>query len=194
MPAPFYVQTLAAAKASGTLFNTYTTAKSVINVTDVLQVPGNYFQVGSRLRIRAWAGLSNIVTTPGTVVFQVEMGPPPTANIAVFSSGLIQMSTTANTLLPITLEIMLRLDSAGSGTAAKWMGGGTVQGLNVQLGAGAANGTVTDSIIKIPATSPAVGTGFDSTIVNDLDFFVGFSSSQGGNGIQIYDYTVEQLA
>jgi hypothetical protein len=103
------------------------------------------------------------------------------------------MSTTANTLLPVELEVNLRLDSAGSGTAAKFMAVGKIIGLNVQLGAGAANGAVTDSAITLPITSPAVGTGFDSTISDILDFWAGFSSSQAGNGVQVYDYTVEQL-
>ena len=46
----------------------------------------------------------------------------------------------------------------------------------------------------MPATAPAVGTGFDSTIANLLDFWVGFSISNSGNGVQVYQYTVEQLS
>jgi hypothetical protein len=188
MPAPFYSQTLVSQRAAGTLFNTYTAAKSVINVTELLPISGNYLQVGSKLRVRAWGGLSNIVTTPGTVVFQIMMGTIP-----VYTSGNLQLSTTANTLSPFEIDVTMRLDSAGSGTAAKFMAGGFATALNLQLGAGVANPTVTDSIVATPAGSPAVGTGFDSTIANILDFWVGFSTSNAGNGVQIYDYTVEQL-
>lgn len=186
---PFVVQTLSSQQAAGTLFNTYTTAKSVINTTELYTFPANTFRVGSKLRIRMMAGLSNIVTTPGTVTFQVMMG-----SIVVWTSSTVQMSTTANTLLPIELEVNMRLDSAGSGTAAKFMAVGKAIGLNLQLGSGAANGTVTDSALTLPTTSPAVGTGFDSTIANILDFWVGFSTNNAGNGIQVYDYTVEMLA
>jgi hypothetical protein len=188
MGAPFYSQVLASQRAAGTLFNTYTTAKSVLNVTELVPFPGNYLQQGSKLRVRAWGGLSNIVTTPGTVTFQIMMGA-----IAAWSSGALQLSTTANTLSPFLLEAVIRLDTAGSGTAAKFIGGGKVEALNVQLGAGVANPTVTDSVCMAPAGAPAVGTGFDSTISDILDFFVGFSISNAGNGVQLYDYTVEQL-
>ena len=39
-----------------------------------------------------------------------------------------------------------------------------------------------------PATAPAVGTGFDSTVANIVDFWVGFTISNVGNGIQIQQY------
>lgn len=186
---PFPVQTLSSQQAAGTLFNTFTTAKSVLNATELYTFPANTLRVGSKLRIRAMFGLSNIVTTPGTVVWQVMMG-----SVVAWTSGNVQMSTTANTLAPVELEINLRLDSAGSGTAAKFMGVGKVIGINPQLGAGAANGAVTDSAITLPTTAPAVGTGWDSTVAETLDFWTGFSISNAGNGIQLYDYAVEMLA
>ena len=187
MSAPYFVQTLASQKAAGTLFNTYTSAKSVINVTELVPIPGNYMQVGTKFRIKAWGGLSNIVTTPGTVAFQVMMG-----SVVVFTTGNIQMTTTANTLSPLKFEATLRLDSTGSGTAAKFIGEGVLGALNLTIGSGA-NPTVTDTFAMVPVTAPAVGTGFDSTVSEILDFWVGFSISNAGNGVQIYDYTVEQL-
>lgn len=183
----YFPQTIASQTAAGTLFNTYTTAKSVINVTELVPMPGNYLKVGAKFRIRAMFGLSNIVTTPGTVTFQVMMG-----SVAVWSSGAVQMTTTANTLAPVELEVNLRLDTAGSGTTAKFMATGKVIGLNLTIGSGA-NPTVTDTAIVLPVTAPAVGTGFDSTVSEILDFWTGFSISNAGNGIQLYDYTVEQL-
>jgi hypothetical protein len=184
---PFFNQTLTSQKAAGTLLNTYTTAKSVINATELVSLPANYLTAGSKLRVRVMFGLSNIITTPGTVTFQVMMG-----SIVVWTSGAIQMTITANTLVPVELEVNLRLDSIGSGTAAKFMAVGKVIGLNLTTGTGA-NPTVTDTVITLPVTAPAVGTGFDSTIANILDFWTGFSISNSGNGIQVYDYTVEQL-
>lgn len=191
-PAPFYTQVLASQRAVGTLFNTFTTAKTVLNPTEIVPLPPNYLQVGSKLRIRAWGGLSNIVTTPGTVTFQVMIGPVG-APIVAWTSGAIQLSTTANVLQPFELDIVLRVDTAGSGTTAKVIGGGFVRGLVPQLGAGTTNPTVTDSTVATPQTAPAVGTGFDSTVTTILDFWAGFSISNAGNGIQLYDYIVEQL-
>jgi hypothetical protein len=188
MSIPFLVQTLASQSAAGTLFNTYTAAKSVINPTELVQLPPNYLRQGSKFRIKAWGGLSNIVTTPGTVVFQVMMG-----SIIAWTSGTIQMTTTANTLTPFDFEATLQVRAAGSGTAATLIGSGYLTALNLTIGSGA-NPTVTDTSIVVPVTAPAVGTGFDSTITNLLDFWVGFSISNAGNGVQVQDYTVEQLA
>src|ERR1700690_3775114 len=185
---PYYVQTLVSQKANGTLFNTYTTAKSVLNVQDLTPIPGNYFQVGSKIRVRAWGGLSNIVTTPGTVTFQVNMGA-----VAIYSSGALQMTTTANTLSPFMFEATLRMATVGSVTSATWIGGGIVSALNLSLSAGA-NPTLTNGILAAPAAAPPARSGYDGTTQQILDFFVGFSISNAGNGVQLYNYEVEQLA
>ena len=177
---------LASQTAAGTLFNTYTTAKTVLNQTELIPFAANSLKVGSRFRIRVWGGLSNIVTTPGTVTFQIMMG-----SIVVWTSGAIQMSTTAHTLIPFELEVELRLDTIGTGTTAKFIGGGKLNGIMFTVGAGADSTTVIGAF-PVPATAPAVGTGFDSTIANNLDFWVGFSISNSGNGVQLYDYKVLQ--
>jgi len=184
---PFFTQTLTSQKTAGTLFNTYTTAKTVLNPTNLVTLTPNLLTVGSKFRIKAWGGLSNIVTTPGTVTFQIMMG-----SIVAWTSGAIQMSTTAHTLIPWDLEVTLRVDSEGSSTTAKFIGGGKLNGIMFTVGAGADSTTVVGQF-PVPATAPAVGTGFDSTIANILDFWVGFSISNAGNGVQVYDYTVEQL-
>lgn len=181
------VTVLASMQANGTLFNTYTTAKSVINPTELTTFLPNTLRVGSKLRIRAWGGLSNIVTTPGTVTFQIMMG-----SVVAWSSGAIQMTTTANTLTPFFLDVTLRVATIGNGTAATLIGGGKLTALNLTIGSGA-NPTVTDTDIVVPVTSPAAGTGFDSTLSEILDFWVGFSISNAGNGVQLYDYEVELL-
>jgi len=177
-------QILASQKRAGTLFNTYTTAKRVINDEDALPLPGNYFQTGARLRIRVKGALSNVVTTPGTFAFQVMMG---TSNIIAWTSGNLTFNATARTLLPFSLDLDLRVDSIGTGTAAKFIGQAEFGGIHL---------TNADQKIQVPTTAPAVGTGWDSvaTAGNVLDFFVAFSNSQAGNGVQLYAYDVEQLS
>lgn len=177
---PFYSQVLASQRAAGTLFNTYTTAKSVINATELVTLPPNFGITGTKFRIRVMGGISNVVTSTPTFTFQVMMG-----TIVVWSSGAITTNSTANTLLPFTLDIEIRLDSIGSGTAAKFIGTGTL--ICAAFGSGS-------TAISVPVASPAVGTGFDSTIANIMDFWVGISASSASNGVQIYDYVVEQLA
>lgn len=184
----FFRQTLAQQTASGTLFNTFTTAKSVINPTELVTLPPNFLRVGSVLEIDALLGLSNIVTTPGTFAVQIMLG-----SVIALTSGNVQLSTTANTLSTVEVKVKVRVDAVGVSPNAKLIGRMKLTGLNPQLGSGVANPTVTDSTIIVP-TTPADGTGFDSTLSEILDFWVGFSSSQAGNGVQVFDYTVEMIA
>lgn len=186
---PQFPQILTSQSKAGTLFNTYTTAKSVINAEDLVTIPANYEKLATKFRVRVAGGISNIVTTPGTITFQCMMG-----SIVAFTSGAIQMNATAHTLLPFWLDVVLRVDSTGSGTAAKFLGMGKVNGIMFTNTAAQVDAVNTTGEFPCPATAPAVGTGFDSTIANILDFWTGFSISNAGNGIQIYDYEVEQYA
>jgi hypothetical protein len=188
---PSFPQCLTAQTKAGTLYNTYTTAKSVINPEDLVTLPANYDRVGTRFQIKAAGAISNIVTTPGTIVFQVMMGTNASPIVA-WSSGNIQLNATAHTLLPFKLELTLRQDSTGNSTNAKFLGLGYLNGIQFTNTAAQTDATNTTGMFPVPATAPAVGTGFDSTTANILDFWAGFSISNAGNGIQLYDYEVLQ--
>lgn len=185
---PFLVQTLTSQVAAGSNFATYTTAKTVLNATNLVTIPANYLNVGSKFRIKALLALSNIVTTPGTFAVQIMMG-----SIVVFTTGNIQLNATAHTTLPLQFEAILRCDTIGSGTTAKFMAQSTMSGIQPTLTAGQVDAVNTSGTFMGPVTLPAVGTGFDSTIANILDLWVGFSISNGGNGVTVQDYSVEQL-
>lgn len=182
----FARQTLASSTAQAGLLNTYTTAKSVINASDVFTLPANYLRVGSMFAVKVWGALSNIVTPAGTITFQVELG----GTVAAWSSGAIQLSSTANTLTPFVLDLLLRCSAIGA--SATFTGGATVTALNVQIAA-AVNPTVTDSVLVVPTGAPGNGTAFNSTLAQTFDFWAGFSTSNAGNGIQVSNYLVEQV-
>lgn len=187
-----YSQLLKCQHRGGTLFNTYTTAKSVINAQAVATIPsGGFLQIGDQLRFTIAGAISNIITTPGLMNFQVKMGP--TANIVVFDTGNIQLNATAHTTLPFWLDILLRLDSEGSGTAAQFMGQAFANGIMFTRTAGQTDDAQGMQSILAPATLPTLGTGFDSTIANLLDLWAGFTISNAGNGVQIQQYMVELL-
>ena len=191
MPTQGWNQTLVTQRTAGTLFNTYTTAKTVINQQDLYGFYANYFQLGSKLRLRVSGAVSNIVTTPGTVTFQVMLG-----SVVAFTSGAIQLNATAHTTLPFQLEVDLtcQLTNTGVGGAiAKFMGIGELKGVMFTKTAGQTDGANTESNIMVPVTAPALGTAFDSTISQILDFWVGFSISNAGNGVRIDQYEVEAL-
>lgn len=175
---------LASMSRAGTLFNTYTTAKRVINDEDVVNIPGSYLKLGARLQIKVKGAISNVVTTPGNIFFQLMMG---TSNIIAFTTGNLALNATARTLLPFSLDIDLRVASIGITTAATFIGQAEFGGIHL---------TNTDQKIQVPTSSPTAGTGFDSIAAagNVLDFFCGFSNSQAGNGVQLTLYEVWQLS
>src|SRR2546430_11940784 len=92
-------ETIAIQRAAGTLFNTYTAAKSVINPDALFQAPPNFFYPGRMLRVKVAGGISNIVTTPGLMNFQFKIG-----SVAAFDTGNIQLNATAHVTLPFWLE------------------------------------------------------------------------------------------
>ena len=184
-----YPKIRASQTAAGTAFATYTTAKTVLNAAQLYTIPASTLVVGSKFRVEVFGGLSNIVTTPGTVTFQIMMG-----TVVAHTSGAIQLNATAHTLLPFHYDCVVRVDSIGAGTSAKMIGGATLSGIQPTLTAAQVDAVNTSGIFQGPVTAPAVGTGFDSTAANILDFWVGFSISNSGNGVQLYDYTVTQLA
>src|SRR5437867_1479899 len=104
-------EVIANQRAAGTLFNAYTAAKSVINPDALTQLPPNFFYPGKQLLVRATGGISNIVTTPGLMNFQVKVG-----SVAAFDTGNIQLNATAHTTLPFWLDILLTCRATGSGT------------------------------------------------------------------------------
>lgn len=184
-------ETLVSQQAAGTLFNTYTTSKTVINAQALVVLPAGFWYVGRRLRIQVVGAISNIVTTPGTITFEVKLGP--TANIVVFTSGAVQLNATAHTTLPFWLEIELTCRAVGATTVANLMGQATAIGKMFTSTAGQVDDAQGMQTLLVPATAPAVGTGFDSTTASILDFWAGFSISNAGNGIQVQQYTVESL-
>lgn len=188
-----YSQLLRTQQAAGTAFSNYTTAKSVINAQALLKIPAGTLAVGDKIRIFATGGLSNIVTTPGLMNFQVKLGP--TANIVAADTGNVQLNATAHVLLPFTLEWWLRVNSIGPGaTAAQFMHIARVHGVHFTRTAGQVDAVNTGDSMLLPAIAPALGTAFDSTVDNILDFWAGFTIANAGNAIQIQQYDVELLS
>jgi hypothetical protein len=163
------------------LFTTYTTAKSVINPQALWTMPAGYLSIGKSLRVTVKGAVSNIVTTPGLMNFQVKLG-----SVAAFDTGNIQLNATAHTTLPFWLDIEIVCRAVGSSTSANVMGFANVTGKMFTLTAGQTDDAQGMQTIIAPTTAPAVGTGFDSTVANIVDFWAGFTISNVGNGVQIH--------
>lgn len=185
-------QLIATIPASGTLYNTYTTAKSMLTSATataasagLVTLPPTFFQQGSLLDIEFIAGVSNRVTGPDTFTIQIMVGA-----VIAFTSGAINLTTTAHTTIPLYGRILLTCDSVGSGTLTKLRGQALLDGQMVAMAASLADGVANTGWAMGPNTAPAVGTGFDSTVANTLDFFVAQSVSNAGNGFQLQQYKV----
>ncbi len=192
MPTQGWNQRVVTQRTAGQTLATFTTAKSVINAQDLYGFYANYGQLGTALHIEALMGISNIVTTPGTITFQVMLG-----SIAVWTSGAIQLNATAHTLLPAKLVIDLTLQLTNTtvgGAVAQFMGQGVLTGVMFTKTAGQVDGVNSETVINVPVTAPALGTAFDSTISQTLDFWAGFSISNGANAIKMAQYNVDLVS
>lgn len=191
MPFQAWNQAIVTQEAGGAAYATYTTAKTIINQQNLYSFYANFFKIGTKLRVTANMAISNIVTTPGTITFQVMLGA-----VVVWTSGAIQLNATAHTSLPAKLVVDLTCQLTNTtvgGAIAKFMGQGVLTGIMFTLTAAQVDAVNTPGAFPVPATLPALGTAFDSTIAQTLDFWVGFSISAGGNGVQIAQYDVEVL-
>lgn len=188
-------QTLVNINTAGTLYNTYTTAKSMLTTATstgasngFINLPANFFNIGTELHISGMAGISNRVTGPDTFTVQIMLGA-----VIAFTTGAINLTTTANTLAPVQFDIWLTCQSIGNGTLAKLMGTSRWQGQPVAMAASLANNAGGTGFAVAPLTAPAVGTGFDSTVSNTVDLFVAQSVSNAGNGFQVQQYRIDWL-
>jgi hypothetical protein len=180
-------QTLISAQISGNSLTNSTVATSILPAAAKCTLPNNFLSIGSVLRIKGVAALSNVVTTPGTLTLDIRFGA-----VVVFTSGAMQMSTTAHTTVPLWYEILLTCRAIGASTTANMMGQGiaTSQGLSLTA---VADSTTTPATLLMPNTNPAVGTGFDSTTTEQIDHFATFSVTTATTTITLAMFTVESL-
>lgn len=176
-------ETLISAQVDGTALNTSTSATSILPAAAKFTLPSNYFAIGKALRITAAGRISNIVTTPGTLTMSVRLG-----GVTAFTGGAIPLNTTAKTNVAWWLELLLTCRTIGASTSATLMGQGQFVSESVlSSAAGLANDCL------LPASAPAVGTGFDSTSAQIVDLFAQWSISNAANSIQLHQYTLESL-
>lgn len=164
-----------------------TTRTSILHSTGKLVIPANKLHVGKHLRVRAFGKMSNVVTTPGTLTLDLDMLDSATTHVIVATSQAIALNTTAKSNVTWMLEWILRCTAVGSGTTAKFMHAGHFRSESVLGGAAGVMATG----VNIPASTPAVGTGFDSTLSNTLDLFATFSVNTSGTNITCNDFSVE---
>jgi hypothetical protein len=173
--------------AAGTSFGTFTTAKTVLPTGCLVTLPANWWYVGRMIRYTVYGGIGSLVTTPGTITLQVNLGA-----VAACSTGAVQLNATAHSNIAFRAECIMTCRSVGATTTATLIPHWTLNGIMFTRTAAQVDDINIGDSISLPA-APAAGTGFDSTAAQTLDFFAGFSISNAANTIQIQQVLVEAL-
>jgi hypothetical protein len=176
-------ESLSIAEVDSTALANSTAATTIIPAAARFTLPANFMDVGKMLRVTLKGRISNIVTTPGTITLDVRFG-----STVVFNGGAVSMNTTAKTNVTFIMDAGLVCRTIGATTAATMLGIGQFQSESV---VGAAAGTTVAA--SLPASAPAAGTGFDSTVANVVDLFGTFSIANAGNSIQSHIYVLESM-
>lgn len=186
MPAGYWA-TLIEAQSDGTAHANSTTGASILPAAAKYTVPANFLdRPGKQLLIKAHGRISNIVTTPGTLTLEFRLGP--TSNIIAATSPAFALNVVAKTNVSWYLEWLLTLRAIGGGTSANFMHQGYFMSESVIGSPAPSAGGV--GVHMIPASAPAVGTGFDSTVANVADLQADWSVADAGNSIQLHGFSL----
>lgn len=177
---------LVSAQGDGSALSNTTTQTSILPSAARVVVPANALdRIGKRIKLYASGRISTVVTTPGTLTFDLKLG-----SVVIASSGAMTLNTTAQTNTNWTLDWDLTLRAIGTSTTANFMHQGRWTSHAV-IGSSAI-GTAGAGTQMIPYNAaPAVGTGFDSTAAAILDLFATWSVANASNSITLHQYDVE---
>jgi hypothetical protein len=173
-------------QAPGTLYNTYTAAQSVLPAGCLYTLAPNFWVPGKMMRMTLFGAESHRVTGPDTMSLQFMLG-----TVAAFTSGPLNLTTTAHTLVPFKAECVVTCQVGGK--LAQLKGQWTVEGQGFAMAASLADNAAGSGWAMGPNTAPALGPTFDATVAEVVDFWVAQSFSGAGNGIQIHQYLLEAL-
>jgi hypothetical protein len=187
---PGYRSTLVEQQADGTALTNSTSETSILNPQTKITLPSGYLnRVGRHLYVTASGRISTVVTSPGTLTFKFKLGP--TANIAVATSQAIALNVVAKTNVAWVLELDLLVSSVGASTSATIFGQGFWIS-EANIGA-PVPGTGAPTAAPFQVSAPAVGTGFDSSVANQIDLTATWSTSNASNSIQCHLFSLEDL-
>lgn len=177
-----YVGPLAWAAGDGSAVAATTTPTSLLTssaATGKWSMPGGFFTyVGQMIRLHASGRMSTPASTQGNITFDVVIGSVNVAASPTFTSQASQTNITWE------LDWLLTLRAVGDGTSANFMHTG-------QFTSALVSGTNLTNLI--PATAPAVGTGFNSSSSATFDLQVTWSNNTSGNTITLHQYLLESV-
>lgn len=174
-------ETLVSAQVDGTALTNTTTANSIIPAAAKFTLPANYFSIGKVLRVNLWGRVSNAASA--TLTLDVRLG-----SVVAFNGGAMTLNATTKTNVSWRAIMMLTCRAIGASTSANLIGLGDFCS---EAALSAAAGTAND--MMMPASAPAVGTGFDSTASQAVDVFGTWGAASASNSVQVHAFTLEAM-
>ncbi len=159
-------------------------AATCIPTASRLILPNNYWTIGKKWHVRMAGRVSCAVTTPGT--FRIDFRTGPSGTIVAFDSGALNLNVVAKTTVPWKFEIDLTCRAVGNGVLTTLFGLGhwtSEAVVGAPLPAVGGNGE-----LLCPVGAPAVGTGFDNTAANAVDFF--FTQTVATGSFTMHQYEI----
>ncbi len=186
-----WVETLMTS-ALGSASNTgFTTAKSVLDSGQVVNLPANWWYSGRAVRITATGGLVLRANTADTFTLSIQSG-----TYVYLSSGAIPFTKDALGPLPFWLDVLLTCRTAGVATAgtptATFMGLMRLNSAVINLAANTAISTSTHNTMLLPLTNPAATNVTATNIAQTIDLYCAESYGTT-NGIRVDQFVVEAL-
>ena len=176
------LQTWRVMDRDGAAYNTSTTPTSLLHAQVKTPFPAGFFGVEPiDLSIFA-SGRVSVSGSALNLTLDLRLG-----SVIIANGGTMAMTTTASkTNVSWNLWWELSLRSIGGGTAAAFMHTGEFS--SEAVGATSVVGEAKSVIL--PASAPAVGTGFDETAAAVLDLFGTWGTNSASNSITCHQFKV----
>jgi hypothetical protein len=143
-------------------------------------LPANKLRVGDVLSIRASGRISCVVTTPGTARFSLGIGATD-----IFDTLAMNLNIIAKVNVPWTLDVEGTVRVVGNVAQIFWQGNWFSEAI---IGSLVANVGPTSCVTVPINTAPVLGTAFDATIANILDF--NFTQTVATGSCQLHNYAL----
>ena len=180
------VQTIISSYSDGPTLSA-ASAGSALPTYCVTTLPAGYWQIGRIWRITASGRISIANPSPGTARFDLRMSAVTAADTLAITLNALALKTN----VPWWLEMLITCRTVGSGTAATLMNQGVFFSEAVNNTAAVATGPGPGGATLPYATAPVVGSGFDSTIANPIDFR--FTQTVVTGSMTMHQIVIEQL-
>jgi len=175
----FYVP-LINAQVDGSALSNTTTATSILPGAAKWTYPAGFFAApGYHLKVYAAGKISTAASSPGTLTLDFRIG-----SVVVFNGGASGTLATSASNVTWELDMDMTVRSIGNGTSATILGTGKL--ISAALSA-------TTPIQLLPTSSPAAGTGFDSTTAAVCDLFGTWSVASASNTITLNQFLLTSV-